>query len=63
MLIRRFFEKRKRVGEKKASVNSKQSLPTFNWDPLDNEVEGWFGNNNCKTWNVPKTTFNVKYSL
>lgn len=27
-----------------------------NWDPLDNEVEGCCGNEDCKAWKVSKTT-------
>lgn len=40
MLISRFRGGGGGGGEKKAPVNSKQSLPTCNWDPLDNEVAG-----------------------
>lgn len=53
---------RNTVGEK-APANSKQSLQTCNWEPLVNEVEGWFGNEDCKIWNVPKTAFNLKCIL
>lgn len=55
-------EKTNIVGEK-APADSKQRLRTCNWDPVDNEVEGWFGNEDCKIRNVSKTTFNLKCIL
>lgn len=41
-------EKNNNILGEKTAAHSKQSWKVSNWDPVDNEEEGWFGNEKSK---------------